>query len=135
MDKKACDYFLNQGYSCSESIVMAAAELGLLPSEYVNCATSFSGGMSSGCLCGAAAGAQIVLGYLYGKNKTNEARALAKKFVEEFKKANGATCCRVLTSKFEDFHSKERKNHCSNMVQSSAKILTKILSEEKIEVK
>ena len=63
---KAVEYF-NQGYSCSESIVMEAIEKGLVPKELLPVATSFSGGMGSGCLCGAIAGSQIVLGYLFGK--------------------------------------------------------------------
>ena len=137
MDNKlaqiAADNFLNKGLSCSESIVAAAYEAGYTPEELIGVATSFSGGMGSGCLCGAVAGAQIVTGYLHGKNKTNKARALAKEFVEEFKKAHRGTCCKVLTAGF-DFHSPERKQHCVNMVQSSAMILSKILEHEKSKV-
>lgn len=131
MQNNAVKNFLEEGYSCSESVVKAAYEKGLVPKELINVATSFSGGMGSGCLCGAVAGAQIVIGYLFGKNKTNTARAFAKNFVERFKKAHKATCCRVLTSGFDDFHSKERKSHCVNMVQSSAVILEEILEEAK----
>lgn len=130
--EKACDYFLNKGYSCSESVVMGAVEEGLVPKEILDVATSFSGGMGIGCLCGAIAGAQIVIGYLHGKNKTNMARAYAKKFVEEFKNIHKATCCKVLTANFKDnFNSPERKNHCVNMVESSSKILKEILKEAK----
>ena len=71
MDNKlaqiAVDNFLNKGYSCSESVVMAAIELNIVPRELLSVATSFSGGMGSGCLCGAIAGSQIVIGYLFGK--------------------------------------------------------------------
>ena len=131
--KTAVDNFLNKGLSCSESIVAAAVDANYTPEELINIATSFSGGMGSGCLCGAIAGAQIVTGYLHGKNKTNRARALAKEFVEEFKKIHKVTCCRALTAGL-DFHSKERKQHCVNMVQSSAIILNKILEREKTKV-
>lgn len=125
----AADNFLNKGYSCSESIVQAAIDLNMVPKELLSVATSFSGGMGSGCLCGAIAGSQIVLGYLFGKNKTNTARALAKEFIEEFKKTHKATCCRVLTAGF-DFHSPERKKHCVNMVESCANILSTMLERE-----
>jgi len=125
----AVDYFLNNGLSCSESIVMAAIEKGLVPKELLDVATPFSGGMGSGCLCGAVSGAMIVIGFLHGKNKTNKARVLAKKFIEEFKKEHKVTCCKVLTANFKDFHSKERKNHCTNMVNSASNILEKILKE------
>lgn len=137
MDNKlaqiAVDNFLNKGYSCSESVVMAAIELDIVPRELLSVATSFSGGMGSGCLCGAIAGSQMVIGYLFGKEKTNTARALAKEFIEEFKKSHKATCCRVLTAGF-DFHSKERKSHCSNMVENCATILNNILEREKSKV-
>lgn len=131
MYKNACDCFLNEGLSCSESVIMAAFKEGLVPEEFVNLGSAFSGGMGDGCLCGAVSGAQIVISYLHGKYKTNKARALAKKFLEEFKKIHKVSCCRVLTRNFEDFHSKERKAHCANMVESSAKILSEILKEAK----
>lgn len=129
---KAAEYF-NQGYSCSESIIMEAVEKGLVPKELLSVATSFSGGMGSGCLCGAIAGSQIVLGWLFGKNNQNNndpnARMLAKQFIEEFKKSHKATCCRVLTAGM-DMASPERKAHCTNMVNDCSNIL-----EEMIKVK
>ena len=77
----APNYFM-QGYSCSEAIVKSAVELGLADESLVSVATSFSGGMSSGCLCGAVAGSQMVLGLLHGKYKDNTARTLAKEFYQ-----------------------------------------------------
>ena len=89
-------------------------------------ATSFSGGMGSGCLCGAIAGSQIVLGYLFGRENQagNEpqARAMAKEFISEFTKNHKATCCRVLTRGMV-MQSPERKAHCTNMVNDCSKIL------------
>ena len=129
---RAAEYF-NNGYSCSESIVKEAIDKGLVPQELLPVATSFSGGMGSGCLCGAIAGSQIVLGHLYGRENVNGndnlARVKAKQFIEEFKDKYKATCCRVLTAKL-DMGSPERKAHCSNMVETCSKIL-----EQLIEVK
>ena len=126
---KAAEYF-NQGYSCSESIIMEAVEKGLVPKELLSVAASFSGGMGSGCLCGAIAGSQIVLGWLFGKNNQNNndpnARMLAKQFIEEFKKSHKATCCRVLTAGM-DMASPERKAHCTNMVNDCSKILEEMI--------
>ena len=126
---KAAEYF-NNGYSCSESILMEAIDKGIVPKELLSVATSFSGGMGSGCLCGAIAGSQIVLGYLYGKNNSQGndiiARSKAKQFIEEFKKNHKATCCRVLTSGM-DMASPERKAHCTNMVNDCSKILDEII--------
>ena len=125
---KAVDYFMN-GYSCSESIVKVAVDKGLCSEDLLPVATSFSGGMGSGCLCGAVAGAQMIIGLLHGKNKDNQARALAKEFYEKFCSLHKVTCCKVLTKNFDDFHSKERKAHCVNMVYDSAKILDEILQK------
>ncbi len=129
---KAVEYF-NNGFSCSESIIKEAIEKGIVPEELLPVATSFSGGMGSGCLCGAVAASQMVIGWLYGRNNKDgnevKARALAKQFIEEFKKNHKATCCRVLISGL-DMASPERKAHCSNMVNDCSKIL-----EEMIKVK
>ena len=126
---KAVEYF-NQGYSCSESIVMDAIEKGLVPKELLPVATSFSGGMGSGCLCGAIAGSQIVLGYLFGRDNQAgndvQARMTAREFISEFTKTHKATCCRVLTRGME-MASHERKDHCSNMVDDCSKILEEMI--------
>ena len=66
MKQIALDYFKNW-YSCSESIVKAAADKGYCSEDLVKIATPFSGGMSVGCLCGAIAGAQIVIGAIFNK--------------------------------------------------------------------
>ena len=125
--KKATEYFLN-GYSCSESIVKIAVDKGLCSEELLPVATTFSGGMSSGCLCGAVAGAQLVLGYNYGReNKMgNEvvARQKAKALVDEFKARNKVTCCKILTNGLEGM---ERKHHCCKMVQDAEEILNTLL--------
>ena len=125
-------YFLEEGYSCSESFARAAFELGLADENIVNIATSFSGGMGSGCLCGAVAGAQMIIGLLHGKNKDNTARVLAKEFYQRFSEKYKVTCCKILTKDFKDFHSKERKEHCVNMVFECAKILDDILENANI---
>ena len=122
-------YFLEHGYSCSESIARAAVDMGLAGEDFISIATSFSGGMGSGCLCGAVAGAQMVIGLLHGKTKDNTARALAREFYQRFVDKYKVTCCKILTKDYKDFHSKERKEHCVNMVYDSAKILDEILQK------
>lgn len=131
MKNKAVDYY-KQGYSCSESVIHAAIDEGLCDKSLLSVATAFSGGMSQGCLCGAVAGAQMVIGSNYGKqnSKNNEesARAMAKEFVEEFKKSRKATCCRVLTAGLE-FGSPERKQNCTQLVEECAEILDKMVKK------
>jgi len=125
MKNKASEYY-KQGYSCSESVVKAAIEAGLCDKSLLSVATSFSGGMSSGCLCGAVAGAQLVLGANFGKENIlgNQecARAKAKEFIDEFKKNHKATCCKVLTAGLE-FGSPQRKQNCTCLVEECAEIL------------
>ena len=128
---KAREYF-NNGYSCSESIIMELADRGVVSRELLSLATPFSGGIGSGCLCGAIAGAQLVIGYLFGRENNqgndNIARALAKEFMDEFKKKHRVTCCRILTSGL-DMASPERKAHCTNMVEDCSKILNHIIEQ------
>lgn len=132
MKEKAVNYY-KQGYSCSESVIHAAIDEGLCDKSLLSIATAFSGGMSSGCLCGAVAGAQMVLGANYGKqnaqNNEEKARAMAKEFIEEFKNKRKATCCRVLTAGLE-FGSPERKQNCSTLVEECSEILEKMVKEK-----
>ena len=129
----APNYFM-QGFSCSESMAKAAVEMGLADESFISTATSFSGGMSNGCLCGAVAGSMMVLGLLHGKYKDNTARVLANEFYKKFTSIHKVTCCKVLTKEFKDFHSPERKQHCVNMVADCSKILDEMLSDIKVNV-
>lgn len=136
MNNKAVEYF-RQGYSCSEAIIKAGIDQGLVSKELLPVATAFSGGMSSGCLCGAVAGAQLVVGATNGKidneRDGQNSRKLAKEIIDEFKNIHNVTCCKALTVGFE-FHSPERKEHCVKMVDDCAKILTKVLELNKEKV-
>ena len=132
MKEKAINNY-KQGYSCSESVIKAAIDAGLCEKSLLAVATAFSGGMSSGCLCGAIAGAQMVLGYHFGKENTKgnaeTARQMAKQFIDEFKKNHKATCCKVLTAGME-FGSPERKENCTSLVGECAEILENLVGEK-----
>ena len=129
---KATEYF-NNGYSCSESMIKWAIDEGLVSEDLLSVATSFSGGMGVGCLCGAVAGAQMILGSQFGRaNKAgNEeiARAKAKELVQRFTEKHGATCCRVLTRGME-FSGPNRKVHCTNMVDDCEILVKSLLKSE-----
>ena len=130
MKEKAVEYFKN-GFSCSESVIKAASEEGLCPKEFLSVATAFSGGMASGCVCGALAAAQMINGYNFGRenNCGNEAlaRQNAKDIVDEFKNRNKVTCCRVLSGGLEGAARKER---CSKYVADSCEIIEKLLKAQ-----
>jgi len=132
MNKSAKDFF-NQGYSCSEAILKAAAQKGYLPEDLVKLSTVFSGGMSSGCLCGAIAGSQLVISSNFGRSElsedSSECRAKAKLFVESFKEKHKFTCCKALSGKYE-FGSAERRQNCAILVQDAAEILEQVVCQK-----
>lgn len=128
MKERAIDYYINKGYSCAESVIAASADEGLCERSLVSCATAFSAGMGSGCLCGAVSAAQMVVGYNFGREnlKNNElmAREKAKELVEKFKEKNKVTCCRVLNCGLEGA---ARKQHCKKMVGDAVEILEELV--------
>lgn len=129
--KKATEYFM-QGYSCSESIVKAAIDKGLVGENVLPLASPFSGGLSSGCLCGAVEGMQLVFGAMFGRDDKERngmaARKLAKKSIEMFKEKNKYTCCKALTAGY-DMASPERKQHCVTMVETCAEIIEELIKQ------
>jgi C_GCAxxG_C_C family probable redox protein len=129
---KAAEYF-NNGYSCSESMIKWAIDEGLASEELLAAATSFSGGMGVGCLCGAIAGAQMIIGAQYGRDNKygneNIARAKAKELAQKFMEKHKATCCRVLTRGME-FSGPNRKAHCTNMVDDCQKLVEELIQAE-----
>ena len=136
MKENAIKYFMS-GYSCSEAVVQAAIDKGYAPKELLSAATPFSGGMGIRCLCGAVAGAMLVMGSLQGKNSERDgmqARAMAKQYNEKFGQKYKVNCCKVLSAGFQDFHSPERKAHCCSMVGDSCIALEEVLKENLIKV-
>lgn len=128
MQNKAVENFKN-GYSCSEAIVKAAADCGIVNHNLIPIATPFSGGISSGCLCGAVAGMQLVIGATKGRNDNStspaEAKAMAKLAMDKFKEKHKVTCCKALTAGLE-MGSAERKQNCCKLVNDCAEILEEI---------
>lgn len=117
---KAVEYFKN-GYSCSESVVQAFIDEGLCDPSLLPCSSTFCGGMSSGCACGAVTASQIVLGYHFGRNNKfgNEilAREKAAYMVSEFKNV-----IKLLAAKFlmQDLKEWLKKNIAQNLFQMLA---------------
>ncbi len=128
---KAVEYFLN-GNSCSESVILGAIDKGWCDKDLLSVATAFSGGIGSGCLCGAVSGANMIIGNLFGKeNKYGNptiARQLSKEFMDKFKETHKATCCRVL-SRGTEAGTPERKQHCSSFVEFCFNTLEEIISK------
>lgn len=119
-----------QGYSCSEALIRACYEEGIILKStdiklLTSIATPFSGGLGDKCLCGAISGAQMAMGVIFGRKTLSDspiAKKLAGEFMREFKKKYPATCCRVLSKKY-DFASAERRENCANIVGDCAEII------------
>ena len=137
--QKAAELFM-QGHSCSESVVKAAYETGIIDKsvdhDILNQIISpFSGAMGSHqSLCGAVAGAQLVLGLLFGRtgpsNDPNKIKELANEFNAKFKEQRNTKtlCCRALRAGFDEDPVAAR-NNCANIVHDSTMILGSIVDK------
>ena len=121
--------YYESGCSCSESVIKSAYDAGIFKTDNIDevhkIASMFSGGMSSGCLCGAVAGSQIVLGCLFGKSfsqHTRLNRVVAAELIEKFKEKRKVTCCKALSAPYKD-NPVERRQNCISIVEDSAQIL------------
>ncbi len=124
---RAEEYY-KQGYSCSESLLKEGIDNGYCRAEVLPVATSFCGGMGSGCLCGAVAGSQIVIGSIYGRSNAKEnsqiAKDKAREFVSLFKEKYKFTCCKTLCKGLEG---EAKRAHCSEMIHFCSRTLDKVL--------
>jgi C_GCAxxG_C_C family probable redox protein len=138
---KAEKYYRDGDFYCSESIVKTfIEEFNLdLPEDAVAMASAFPVGMgSSGCSCGAVIGAQMMLGYFFGRrkaadNKVEKTMELSAEIHDLFRERNGSLCCRVLT-KDHKLGSKEHMKQCiyftGDMAYETALIVCRELNLE-----
>ncbi|EPR35432.1 C_GCAxxG_C_C family protein [Alkalidesulfovibrio alkalitolerans DSM 16529] len=104
---------VNEGFDCGLSEEQAVALTAALP----------VGLGGSGCLCGAVSGGAVALGLLLAREprclSRAEIRKASARLHDDFKKAYGSTCCRVLCKKVKD----DRKAHfaqCANLTAVAA---------------
>ena len=101
--EQAVAYFA-EGYSCSQSLLMAYAELlSIQPAMAARIAAPFGGGMGHlGRTCGAVTGALMVLGAKHGhieatdKETKERVYEMVRRFDGMFEARNGATACKDL---------------------------------------
>ena len=114
--------YLEEGYSCCESILHALKSSGFdVPEALIRSATGLRSGIGgSGCVCGVLMAAVLLVGYYYGRtnNKEDEKKAnqLSAELHDLFKRSFNSACCRVLTRKY-DFKSRERKEFCAGIIE------------------
>jgi len=101
--ERAVRHFRDDGYNCSQSVLLTMFEHWGCKSELVpRVATAFGGGMGRcGSVCGALTGGLMAIGIKYGTNepsaeKRSKASELARKLYQTFEKQNGTVMCRGL---------------------------------------
>ncbi len=142
---KAVELFEHR-FMCSQAVFAAFAEqFGITEKQALQIGACFGGGMSKAEVCGACAGALMVLGMKYGQFDENdlESRAAesakASEFLEEFKKRKGSYICREILGcdiSTDEGKSYARSNglygkYCTEMVRTAAEIVAGMLGEDK----
>jgi cysteine synthase A len=131
---RSVHYFRN-GLYCSEAIVKAFDEVyGLgIGEEQRKMSTGFAMGLGeSGCVCGALAGAVMVLSAVAGRTKVYQSERklllLTKELHDRFRAKHKAACCRVLT-KSVAWGSAQHKTLCETYVIDAARWAAELLEE------
>ncbi len=123
---------------CTEAVLSAinqGLDGGLTDTQAIAMAAPFSAAMGeSGCLCGALSGAVMASGLLLGKEHRHGHRSAmrqsARRLHDEFKVANGATCCRALTRKVRH----DRKAHfrqCAQLTAQATEMAARLVLERR----
>lgn len=134
---KAEEYYRSGDFYCSEAIVKTyIEEFDLdLPDDVIAMASSFPVGMgNSGCSCGAVIGAQMMLGYFFGRrqagdNKVNKTMELSAELHDYFREEHGSLCCRILTKDFK-VGSKAHIKQCIDFTGEMAYVAAKKICDE-----
>lgn len=141
--EKAVEYF-NNNFTCSQGVFTAfATELGMDEKLALRLGTNFGGGERKGEVCGAVAGALMVLGLLCGHCDSDDfagkerAHRISEEFMDRFISKNGSVICRDLLgydlTKAEDMKIIRNENLfrtiCPEMVRCAAEILDEMINE------
>lgn len=141
---QAAAYF-NQGYSCSQSVLLAFASLiGLDPQTALLIASPFGGGIAqTGNNCGAVSGALMVLGLCKGQTNPQDKEtkaamyALARKLMNQFEQEHQEITCRGLLGFRLDVPEETQfareaglfKTRCPLFVRTAARLAADILNQ------
>lgn len=115
-----------------------------LPSEAMALLTCFAGGVGHATMCGAVSGGLAALGLAYGRRYPTEKRrdqagAIAREFLSQFKSQFGSEHCGVLigdTLRKNTYESEERRKRCRAYTLYAVKTCMDLLAKyEKTAVK
>ncbi|MDF2503611.1 MULTISPECIES: C-GCAxxG-C-C family protein [Clostridium] len=131
----------SRGANCAQSVLLTYCnELDLDMSSLLKVGTGFGGGIRQGEVCGAVAGAIMVLGLKYGPDKIEDKESKEKVyemvgiFNEKFKKMNSSITCRDLlgcnlNQKGMREYAREKglfKDICPKLIKDAINILDEI---------
>ena len=132
-----------EGFNCSQAILSTYGDdFGLSRETALRAAAAFGAGMGRlGEVCGAVAGALIVIGLKHGHTEATDKEtkeknyALVRDFADRFRSRNGALCCRELLgcdlTTAEGMETAKQKGLftelCPRFVRDAAEILEDVL--------
>ena len=142
--EKALDYF-GRKFHCSQAVLAAFAdECGLTEKQALKLGACFGSGMRKGEVCGACAGALMVLGALYGQYDKSDhlsrltANEVNDKMMNRFAEKSGSYMCNDLLNC--DISTKEGVEYaidkklftefCPQMVANAVDLLEQIIAEQ-----
>ncbi len=142
-EEKATSCFRN-GYLCSQAILAAfSGDCGISDEQALRLGSCFRSGMRKGEVCGACSGALMVLGLMYGQDKTPDAEpraqtnALTETFLDRFSQRCGSYICNELlgcdisTPQGAEYARSKKlfSDICPKLVGASASILEEVIAK------
>jgi C_GCAxxG_C_C family probable redox protein len=142
MVEEAIEYFSGNCNCCQAIILSYGPRFGLEKEIGIRLGTGFAGGLARhGEVCGAVAGAIMVIGLAQGMKDENDIEArdktfeLVNQFIKRFKEKNKSIICRELLEcdlRTSEGRTKAEKlglfrTHCPNFVRNSAEILEELV--------
>lgn len=141
IDIKKCQddarYVFTHGFACSESVIYALNkhfEMNL-SEDAIAMSSGFPWGLGgAGCICGAVAGATMILGSIFGRRKIGDdciqrCFELTKEMHDRFTAEFEAVCCGRLIEGMER-NSDKRKLKCIKQVECVIQITAQIIMRE-----
>jgi len=138
LKERSRNLYLGRRLLCSEAVLVTlnnGLNGGLTEDQAVAMAAPFAIALGeSGCICGALSGAVLACGLFLGGNGPYrhrwEMRGCARHLHDEFKKANGATCCRALSRHVKD----DKKAHfmqCAELTAEATGMAARLILEKR----
>jgi C_GCAxxG_C_C family probable redox protein len=132
LGEKAVRHFRDDGYNCSQSVLLTMFEHWNCKNELVpKVATAFGSGIGRcGSVCGALTGGVMAIGTKYGTNepsteKRSNAYDRAREFYRQFERQNGSVLCRELIGLDLSDAKQLKKAHEENVFEKKCTLFVK----------